>query len=180
MTTARRRQWPAAQPRVLGVSLDGVVSALQNKDELEASMDTSPRMGDFLLWAAAAAPAFGWTAKDVIEAYEQNREGATAVALDNQAIYPYLRTVVRQHGGKWRGTAAKLLVLLQGAGRNGVCSHKRSAGLAAFAGCSRCRTDADGSQPARRRLDRCGTGPVRWAARPHLVFGTAGGRGNGG
>ena len=111
----RRRQWAAVQPRVLGALLDGVVAALRNKDALEASMDTSPRMGDFLLWAAAAAPAFGWTAKDVIEAYEQNREGATAVALDNQVIYTHFCTVVRQAGGKWRGTAAKLLVLLQGA-----------------------------------------------------------------
>ena len=54
----RRREWAAAQPRLLGVLLDGVVSALRHKDELEAGMETSPRMGDFLLWAAAAAPAF--------------------------------------------------------------------------------------------------------------------------
>ena len=64
----------AAHPTILGALLDGVVAGLRGRAAARAAMKRKPRMADFAVFAAAAAPAFGWTAEQFLEAYEANRK----------------------------------------------------------------------------------------------------------
>jgi hypothetical protein len=99
--------WELARPRILGALLDGAVMALRNRPTVRIAR--LPRMADFAKWAAAATPAFGWTAEEFLEAYAENRGQTNLVALEHQPIVPHLHTVVREEGGKWVGPASLLL-----------------------------------------------------------------------
>ncbi len=88
----------AAQPRVLGALLDGVVRALANENAVRLA--TLPRMADFARWSAAAAPAFGWTADQFLEAYAGNMGHANSDALDGSVVVPFLRVLVAN--SDWR------------------------------------------------------------------------------
>ena len=92
-------RYAALQGEILGALLDGVVHALRTYRELE--LPTKHRMADFQQWAAAAMPAFGWTAEQFLAAHEENIEAAQDTALDSSPIVPAIRLLLKLHGGKW-------------------------------------------------------------------------------
>jgi hypothetical protein len=67
------------QPRLLGALLDVVSDAMGRIRSVE--LDELPRMADFSLWIAAAAPALGWDVGDFMEAYAANRADANETTL---------------------------------------------------------------------------------------------------
>ena len=103
------------RPRILGALLDGVAAALRNRPTVR--IKRLPRMADFTKWAAAAAPAFGWTAEAFLEDYADNRGQTNLVALEHQMIATHLYTVVKgyPYDGKWVGPASQLLAPLRNA-----------------------------------------------------------------
>jgi hypothetical protein len=96
----------AARPRILGALLDAVSTALRRRDEIQ--LDLIPRMADFAVWVAAAEPGLGWREGRFLEAYERNRDDASALAIQASAV----AGEVQKLGLPWEGTAEELLVKL--------------------------------------------------------------------
>jgi hypothetical protein len=94
------------RPQVLGALLDAVSVAL--RDVAGIRLEKLPRMADFAVWAAAAAPAFGWTAEQFLAAYDRNRGEATATALEASAIGPWVLRLLEKTS-PWEGIARDLL-----------------------------------------------------------------------
>jgi hypothetical protein len=107
------KYWAAvdeAAPEILAALLDGVVLALRDHAAIEEKLTQIPRMADFVCWAAAAAPAFGWTAENFHEAYSANRRDATEHAIEADSVALAVRDFAAL--GKWVGSATKLLTVL--------------------------------------------------------------------
>jgi len=81
-------------------------------------LGTLPRMADFARLACAAAPAFGWTAEDILGALERNRVAAVQAVIDGDAVASAVASLVQERTekrpplGPWQGTASDLLVAL--------------------------------------------------------------------
>jgi hypothetical protein len=73
-------------PVILGALLDGVSRALRDHRGQMKAMKEKPRMADFAGWAAAAAPAFGWTSTEFLDAYKTNQEEAIERVLEADAV----------------------------------------------------------------------------------------------
>jgi hypothetical protein len=101
-----RAAFEVARPRILGALLDAVSMALRRRDEIQ--LDRLPRMADFAAWVAAAEPALGWREGRFIEAYERNRDDASALAIQASAV----AGEVQKLGLPWEGTGEELLVKL--------------------------------------------------------------------
>ncbi|MBX5465471.1 MAG: hypothetical protein IRZ26_07960 [Clostridia bacterium] len=116
------RAFEEARPRILGALLDAVAMALRRRDEVR--FDRLPRMADFALWAAAAAPAFGWSAGEAMVVYLGNRADAVALALEDD---PVAQAVLRLLEGEptWEGTATDLLERLNRLGPERVTQSPR-------------------------------------------------------
>jgi hypothetical protein len=93
-----------ARPQLLGVLLSAVSHALATVNTIE--LDELPRMADFAVWGAAAAPALGWTADAFLEAYTGNREAANELTLEASPIKPF---VSHKADIGFTGTAQQLL-----------------------------------------------------------------------
>jgi hypothetical protein len=93
-----------ARPQILGVLLTAVSKALANIETIE--LDELPRMADFAIWGAAAAPALGWTAEKFLTAYTENRETANEMTLEASVISPFIS---HQADMTFEGTARQLL-----------------------------------------------------------------------
>ena len=115
---ARRRpeaelwaKFEAARPGILALLLDGLSRALRDAPRLR--LPRLPRMADFARIACAAAPAFGWTAEEMLAALEENRAEAVAAAIESDPIAVAVRAVAEERGGRgrsgWSGTASTLL-----------------------------------------------------------------------
>jgi hypothetical protein len=107
-----RAFWAAfaqAQPRLLGCLLDAVSTALRRLPDVRLAR--LPRLADFALWVAAAAPGLGMDPDDFLKAYEANREAATAMAVEASPVAAEVARLVKTQGG-WQGTASELLALL--------------------------------------------------------------------
>jgi hypothetical protein len=105
--TTEREFWERfeqARARILGALLDAVVYALAH--EHEVTLEQAPRMADFAVWAAAAAPALGWTGDEFLAAYRRNRGDVNAVAIDDAPVAP---AVLELAETGFRGTASELL-----------------------------------------------------------------------
>jgi putative DNA primase/helicase len=89
---------------VLGVLLTAVSLALARVNTVE--LDALPRMADFAVWAAAAAPALGWEAKVFLDAYTENREAANELTLEASSIAPFIS---HKADIGFTGTATQLL-----------------------------------------------------------------------
>ena len=79
--------WPQfveARPLILGALLTGVSAAIKNLGSI--NLETYPRMADFLEWAVAAAPAFGWGEKAIIKAYEKNIGVASQACFEADVV----------------------------------------------------------------------------------------------
>jgi hypothetical protein len=107
-----RAFWTAfeqAQPRLLGCLLDAVSTALRRLPDVRLAR--LPRLADFALWVAAAAPALDMDPDDFLKAYEANREAATAMAVEASPVAAEVLRLVKTQGG-WQGTASELLAVL--------------------------------------------------------------------
>jgi putative DNA primase/helicase len=94
-------------PRILGVLLSGVSSAL--RDLRDIRLEEHPRMADFAKWIAAAAPGLGLDRGALLGAYERNRERVIEMALDSSAVATTLRALLDEPPGRWEGTPAACL-----------------------------------------------------------------------
>ena len=94
---------PAA-PRILGVLLDGVASALRRLPVVELA--ELPRMADFAKWIAAAEPGLGLSTGTLLGAYQRNRARVVDVALDASPVATAVRALLDQptQHGHWKGT----------------------------------------------------------------------------
>jgi hypothetical protein len=68
------------QPRILGALLDAVSSAIRRYPRVK--LEKLPRMADFAKWAAAAAPALGWSEERFLQAYAGNRRHSERALLE--------------------------------------------------------------------------------------------------
>src|SRR5262249_26606615 len=103
-------EFGAAMPEILGGLMNALGRALRDVEKV--SLPTLPRMADFAIWSAAAAPACGWQASDFLHASPGKPEPANDLPVEGYPILPPLREVVAT--GSWEGTAAELLNVLQG------------------------------------------------------------------
>ena len=99
-----------AQPRILGAIFNAVSTALRNRDSVR--LDKLPRMADFALWVAAAAPALGFTADKFMRAYNRNLRESRMVALQVTPILAplvkFMQDIRDDERASWTGTATKL------------------------------------------------------------------------
>jgi hypothetical protein len=98
------KEFEAARPKLLGVLLNAVSTALANIGGIE--LDELPRMADFAVWGAAAAPALGWKAQEFLKAYTGNREAANELSLEASPIKPFIS---HKADMGFNGTAQQLL-----------------------------------------------------------------------
>jgi hypothetical protein len=100
------RAFDAAHPRLLGALLDAVADTLATLPATKP--DGLPRMADFARWGEAGSRARGGAPGAFLEAYAQNREEATEVALESSAVASAVRALMSGHS-PWTGTATDLL-----------------------------------------------------------------------
>src|SRR5690606_4328082 len=74
------RAFTAAQPGILGALFDAVSLGLARLPSIR--LEHAPRLADFATWVEAAAPAFGWEEGAFLDAMEQNRRTADAIAIE--------------------------------------------------------------------------------------------------
>ena len=101
------RDAEAAAPGTLALLLDGLVLALRDGPGLV--MPNPPRMADFARLACAAAPAFGWTAAEMLAALAGNRRQAVAQVIEADAIASAVQAFALERETVWQGTARELL-----------------------------------------------------------------------
>lgn len=101
-----RAEFAEARGRILGALLDGVASALRNRDTTK--IDGLPRLADFAIWATAAEEGLGLVAGSVMEAYRENSAEATATILDE----PFARGIVDLAKADFSGTMRELAEIL--------------------------------------------------------------------
>ena len=107
------RDFEAAAPVILALLLDGLARALADMPTLR--LDRLPRMADFARLACAAAPAFGWTQADMLDAIEGNRADAVEAVIEADPVAVAVRGFMEgQHGRTWEGTASALLEIVNG------------------------------------------------------------------
>ncbi len=99
----------AARPRLLGALLDAVSVALRRRPGLR--LERLPRMADFALWVAAAAPGLGVDVDDFTKAYEANRGAANDLAIEASPVAQEILSLVQEEGA-WKGSATELLAAL--------------------------------------------------------------------
>lgn len=92
------------RPRILGALLDVVSAALRHHETVQ--LPTLPRMADFAVWAAAAAPACGWTQERFLHEYENNRRSVHQIAIEDDLVGTALLALGRDG---FAGTATELL-----------------------------------------------------------------------
>ncbi|MBE9604721.1 hypothetical protein IAI18_07575 [Acetobacteraceae bacterium H6797] len=100
------KAFEAARPAILGMLLDGVVEVLRRLPGL--TIARLPRMADFARLCAAAAPAFGWEADDVLATLGRSRKAVEAAVIDGDEFIQALLGMI-EGGKRWTGTASELL-----------------------------------------------------------------------
>lgn len=103
------RDFDAAAPGILALLLDGLVTAMRNLPTLR--LPRLPRMADFARLACAAAPAFGWTAGQMLAAMEENRATAVAGVIEADPVAVAVQAIAEERG-RWTGTASELLAMI--------------------------------------------------------------------
>lgn len=98
-------EWEKVRPEVLGVLLDALVLGLNGPE-----LDEKERMADFETFVTAAEPALGLEPGEFRRAYDQNRNGANSVVLDNSPLTEPIRELAKQ--GVWKGSPTDLLKTL--------------------------------------------------------------------
>lgn len=107
------RDFDAAAPAILALLLDALAAALAALPGLQ--LPRLPRMADFARLACAAAPTFGWTAADMLDAIEGNRADAVAAVIEADPVAVAVRACMEARPGlDWTGTATELLGIING------------------------------------------------------------------
>ena len=102
------RAFDDASPRILGVLLDGVASALRGLDGVD--VPELPRMADFAKWIVAAEPGLGLAKGTLLAAYERNIASVVKVAIDASPLASAVQALLTApHPLEWKGTAGELL-----------------------------------------------------------------------
>ena len=95
-------EFKSAAPGILALLLDGLVLALRDAPSL--SLPRLPRMADFTRIACAAAPAFGWTAEEMLAALEENRAGAVAAVIEADPVAMAVQAIAEERQ-EWNSAA---------------------------------------------------------------------------
>jgi hypothetical protein len=96
------------RPAILGALLTVLSRALRVRPRLRLSR--KPRMADFAMVGAAAARALGWTVRDFLRAYAENRGEANQVALEASPLTAPILALLEAR--PFVGTASDLLAIL--------------------------------------------------------------------
>lgn len=100
-----------AAPAILALLLHGLATALASIPTLRLAR--LPRMADFARLACAAAPAFGWTAAEMLAAIEGNRAEAVEAVIEADLVAVAVRAFMEERGGDgWTGTASAMLEIV--------------------------------------------------------------------
>jgi hypothetical protein len=101
------------RPYILGALFTAVSVALARLPDVK--LPRKPRMADFALWAAAAAPALGFESDEFVNAYAGNRADAVQETLDSDPVSAAIVVLIneKQSDGEWGGTARDLLADLE-------------------------------------------------------------------
>jgi hypothetical protein len=102
------REFHELRPAFLGSILDILSMILSNLPLVK--LDRSPRMADFAKWITAAEPALQWPKDKFLNAYLQNQEDASMIALEDSCIANEVISLVKNQD--WNGTARDLLAEL--------------------------------------------------------------------
>lgn len=86
-----------AQPRLLGVILDGVSYALAGYRTIEQG---NFRMADFAAWVTAAEEGLGWEADKFVKAYNKNLDGASGLAVEASPVATEIVKLLKEYGGE--------------------------------------------------------------------------------
>jgi hypothetical protein len=101
-------------PAVLGPLFTGLSTALRRLPRLK--LPELPRMADFACLACAAAPAFGWSEEDVLNALRENHAIAASAVVEADRVATAVVKLVEGDGltrvTEWKGTATELLYRL--------------------------------------------------------------------
>lgn len=103
-------------PRILGALFTAISCALRRLPEVKIA--SKPRMADFALWAAAAAPALGFSPEAFLVAYSGNRAEAVQETLEGDVVAVAISALMDEIGtdnkaGNWEGTCKELLLRLE-------------------------------------------------------------------
>jgi hypothetical protein len=101
-------EYEQARPRLLGALLDALAGALGRLPSVR--LNRLPRMADFAMLGVAAEQALGWPKDAFAVAYDDNRQDAHTIALDESPIAKPLVKLAQE--GEWSGTAEQLLEAL--------------------------------------------------------------------
>jgi hypothetical protein len=103
------RGFEAARPAILGALLSIVSWALRELPTTKVA--DLPRMADFALWVTAAEHALGWERGSIVQAYQANRRGANALALESSPVAEQVITLMQSRAA-WDGTPGELYAAL--------------------------------------------------------------------
>jgi hypothetical protein len=103
-------------PQILGALFTAVSFALARLSDVRLAC--KPRMADFALWAAAAAPAFGFSVETFLTAYGLNRAEAVKENLEGDEVATAIIALVDKVAGDnqsafWQGSCKELLTALE-------------------------------------------------------------------
>lgn len=85
---------------LFGALLDALVVALRNIATVRAMGAVPFRMGDFVQWPQAAAPAIGWAEGEFLQYYTEHCEGMQAEAASGSAIVNAVLKWFVEHNGR--------------------------------------------------------------------------------
>jgi len=111
LPTARRAEdefWTSFHvdyPRILGGVLDAVVGGLHTLPSV--SLPELPRMADYAKWGEAVGRGLGWASDTFLSAFNDNRQDATLMALEDSAVGNVLLEIAMGMT-TWEGSAAEL------------------------------------------------------------------------
>jgi len=102
-------------PKILGALFTAVSCALRRLPDVK--LEFRPRMADFADWAAAAAPALGFTEAEFLAAYRNNRADAVQETLEGDLVASAITALMEEIADTdaydvWQGTCKDLLARL--------------------------------------------------------------------
>lgn len=93
-------------PLIMGGIFDVLVKTLKIKPTIK--LEKLPRMADFMVWGCAIAEALGYTKEEFINAYSNNINDQTKIALNDNSVALAIMLLMKNRD-KWSGTATELL-----------------------------------------------------------------------
>lgn len=94
-------------PQILGVFLQGLVSAFQRRDEVK--LEKTPRFADAAILMTAAEPGLGLKQGTFVDNYFQNQQENLTTVMENSPIAGLIQGVLLRDQSRWEGTMTKIL-----------------------------------------------------------------------